>query len=121
MGIELVVALIGAAVAVGAAVLGFINGRRANSITEFGANIALNKYIDERVDALVEERIEDVREELRQAKKNERIRTQAFVRVLRSIATQWPPDSPLPVLDPADIKAVEETIPTQWLPRSGTD
>lgn len=114
--VELVVAIIAGIVALAAAAMTFVNGRRANTITQFGANLALNKYIDERVDTLVEERIGDVREELREAKRNERIRTNAFIRILRSIAAQWPPEAPHPVLDRADIEAVEETtIPSAWL------
>jgi hypothetical protein len=85
---------------------------------QFGANLELNKYIDARVDALVEERIGAVRDELKALKTESTTRTRAITRILRSIASQWPPDHPGPVLDPADVAAVEETIPPQWLRRS---
>lgn len=102
------------------------NAVRANKTTEkkvtveekqaqFGANLELNKYIDGRVDALVEERIGDVRQELADLKASDRLRTSAMTRILRAIAGQWPQGHPGPILDPADIAAVEETIPSQWL------
>lgn len=110
-------------------VLTFRNVRRANSTAaekvtveqkqaEFGANLELNKYIDGRVNEQVEERMEPIRNELTNLKANERTRTRAMTRILRAIAAQWPQGFTGPVLDPDDIAAVEETIPTQWLPHA---
>lgn len=116
MGVELILAIIvasiGAIASIGAALLVFVNGRRANSIASLGANLALNKYIDDRVDALVEERIGDLRVRLHEAER----RSTVFVRIVRSIATQWPYGYPPPVLDPADVMAAEDTLPSHWLP-----
>jgi flagellar biosynthesis/type III secretory pathway M-ring protein FliF/YscJ len=41
-------------------------------------------------------------------------RDQAMARVLRSAADQWPKGSRGPVLDPADLAILEDTIPHQW-------
>jgi hypothetical protein len=82
---------------------------------QFGANLELNKYIDGRVDALVEERIGDLRSELLELKRLDRTRVAAMTRILRAIANQWPAGFSGPHLDPADIAAIEETIPEQWL------
>ncbi len=106
MGPEVVVAIVAAAAALVTALLSFAVGRRNNSIDAFEANLALSKYIDERV----EERIKPLRDEMR-------LRTGAFIRILRTIARQWPMNAPPPILDPVDIQAVEEAIPPQWLPR----
>jgi hypothetical protein len=84
---------------------------------QFGANLELNKYIDGRVDALVDERIGDLRTELTELKRLDRTRVAAMTRILRAIANQWPAGFAGPHLDPADIAAVEETIPEQWLQR----
>jgi hypothetical protein len=81
------------------------------SSAQFKDNLELNRYIDARV----EERLADLRQEMSQLRQNERIRTGAFISILHTIARQWPDDHPLPVLDPTDIKAVEDTIPAQWL------
>lgn len=106
----------------------FWNARRGNRNTEkkltveeeqarFGANLELNRYIDGRVKELVEERLRPIQEALESLKVQERTRTAAMTRILRAIAGQWPVGFPGPILDPADIAAVEETIPAQWLTR----
>jgi Flp pilus assembly protein TadB len=110
MGIELIVAIIAASAMLLSALLVYATSRRKNQITEFGANLALNKYIDERVDRLVEERIGDVRDRLHEAER----RSTVFVRIVKAIATQWPYGYPPPVLDPEDVLAAEDALPPHW-------
>lgn len=70
----------------------------------------LRKIVDEAVDAKVQPLIE-----------RDRIRTQAFIRVLRSIARQWPAGLPGPYLDPRDLDAIEDTIPPHWIQEPETE
>lgn len=89
--------------------------KTAQMVAEFGANLELNEYIDRRVEKLVADQVKPMREELNLLKTTERNRTLAMTRILRSIANQWPLNSPGPFLDPTDIAAVEDTIPPPWL------
>lgn len=118
--------IIGAFVALLVSVFGFVRGLRADRTLEkkasieqqqaaFGANLELNKYIDSRVEHLVDERIGDVKRELDEERTARKVQSNAFIRILRTIARQWPPDNPGPVLDPEDIAVVEDSIPVQWL------
>lgn len=92
--------------------------RTAQTVAEFGANIELNKYIDARVEKLVEDQTQPMHEEierLRQSLAASGARTLAMTRILRAIASQWPANHPGPKLDPHDIAEVEDTIPSLFL------
>lgn len=119
-------ALIGVAVTLILGILAFMTNRRANRTNEkkveaeqrqgdLGVNLELNKYIDERVERLVAARIGGLQKQIADADERDRSRTSAFIRILRAIAAQWPPGDSGPNLDPADIRAVEDTIPRQWI------
>ncbi len=106
--VMIIVSIIGWTGAVMGAVLAFISARRATGVAQLGGYVGLNQYIDQRVDELVAERLGDIK-----------LRTLAFSRIIRAVAAQWPTGHPPPLLDPADIKAVEESIPSAWIkPRS---
>lgn len=72
----------------------------------------LNRYIDERI----EKAVAPLRQKLKDFEDRDRTRTQAFVRVMRTLFLQWPKDYPPPRLYRADIRDIEETIPHEWLP-----
>jgi ABC-type protease/lipase transport system fused ATPase/permease subunit len=88
----------------------------AEALAKFGVNIQLMKFIEETVKA----QVAPVQKELAETRLGEARRTRAMTRILRSIEDQWPTGAPGPHLDPADIAEVEETIPTQWLPKGPT-
>jgi ABC-type protease/lipase transport system fused ATPase/permease subunit len=85
----------------------------AEALAKFGVNIQLMDFIK----AEVKTQVDPVKTELATTRAHEAIRTRAMTRILRSIEDQWPVGAPGPHLDPDDIAAVEETIPTQWLPK----
>lgn len=91
------------------------SARAAAALAQFGVNIELSKYIDDRVEARVKDTLDEVRNELGALRDSERVRTIAMSRILRAIANQWPAGHPGPLLDPADIAAVEDTIPERFL------
>lgn len=64
------------------------------------------------------ERVTDLEEKVQELERSERRKMGAVLRILRSIASQWP-TSTGPDLDPRDIELIEETIPPQWI-RRGT-
>lgn len=72
--------------------------------------------LDARIDARVNDELERVYARIDAVEKSAVRRTNAFVRILRTIAEQWP-DQRGPNLDPVDIAEVEDTIPAQWLRR----
>jgi hypothetical protein len=122
-----VAALATAGVSLLAAVLVYVNSRRANRTNEkkaaaedhnatFALSFDMMKYIDQRV----EEKVAPIRQRLEEQEARDRTRTNAFVRVLRAISFQWPREHPGPVLDPVDIESIEDTIPPHWLREGGT-
>lgn len=123
---EVLAAIIGSIVALLVAVFGLVRGLRAQRTEEkkadvellqadFGANLALNRYIDERVKEQVAERIVPLNERLANAE----AKAGALSRIVRALARQWPPDWRAPALNPEDIAIVEESIPSQWIRRGG--
>lgn len=104
-------------------ILVFITNRRANRVNEkklateekssvFEQADELNRYIDERV----ERAVAPLRQKLAEFEHRDRTRTNAFIRVLRSLFVQWPKDHPRPFLHRSDVADIEETIPPEWLP-----
>lgn len=122
-----IVAIVSAGVTLVGVVLVYVNSRRANKTNEkkassethnatFALSFEMMQYIDKRV----EEKVAPIRDKLEKQERRETTRTNAFMNLLRSIAAQWPREHPGPVLDPADIEAIEDTIPPHWLPEGGT-
>lgn len=95
------------------------NEKKASSEQQqasFTANIALNEYIDKRVERLVEERLRPILRQL----EDERTMGAAMRRILRALVRQWPMES-APDLDPDDIAAIEEELPAHWIRKGGGD
>jgi hypothetical protein len=101
----------------------FFTNKRANRVNEkklateerssvFEQADDLNRYIDDRI----ERAVAPLREKLAAFERRDRTRTEAFVRVLRSLFVQWPKDHPRPFLHRTDVQDIEETIPPEWLP-----
>lgn len=61
-------------------------------------------------------KIEELRETIDELKRSDRHKMHAFARILRALYDQWPSEN-VPNLDPADIAAVEDTIPAAWIKR----
>ena len=123
MSPELGSLLISSGVTLAGLLLVFFTNRRANRVNEkklavdekssvFEQADDLNRYIDERV----ERAVAPLRQKLAEFEVRDRTRTQAFVRVMRTLFLQWPKDYPPPRLYRTDIKDIEETIPHEWLP-----
>jgi hypothetical protein len=115
--------LISSGVTVAGLLLLFVTNRRANRTNEkklavdertsvFEQADDLNRYIDERI----EKAVAPLRQKLAEFEHRDRTRTNAFIRVLRTLFVQWPKEHPAPRLHPADIADIEETIPPEWLP-----
>lgn len=115
--------LISSGVTLAGLILVFVTNRRANRVNEkklavdekasvFEQADDLNRYIDERV----ERAVAPLRQKIAEFEVRDRTRTQAFVRVMRTLFVQWPKDAPPPRLHRADIAEIEETIPHEWLP-----
>jgi hypothetical protein len=81
---------------------------------QFNADLKLQDFIEKQVDARVADRLDEFRTEINDLRAKDLSRTQAITRILRTIANQWPGVQG-PDLDPDDIRAVEETIPPQWI------
>jgi hypothetical protein len=124
-----ITAIVVAATAAVGTLLGYFRNRYNDRVNErkltseaqqtaFAQNIELNRYIDGRVDHLVGERIEPVKQELQEERATRRRQMGAVSRILRSIANQLPP-SWRPTLDASDIAEVEEMIPQEWLGKGG--
>lgn len=88
----------------------------AEALAKVGVNLQLMEFIKAEVKA----QVDPVKKELAEARAGEAMRTRAMTRILRSIEDQWPAGAPGPHLDPVDLAVVEETIPTQWLPKGPT-
>lgn len=84
---------------------------------ELKTDLELHKVIKEQVDEQVKERLDEFRREIEDLRTSETTRTRAMGRILRAIANQWPSGDTGPNLDPADIAAIEDTIPPQWIRR----
>lgn len=118
-----IAAILSAVVTLIVGFLVFLQSRRATRVNEkklavdekssvFEQADDLNRYIDERV----ERAVAPLRQKLAEFEVRDRTRTQAFVRVMRTLFLQWPKDAPPPRLYRADIADIEETIPHEWLP-----
>jgi hypothetical protein len=123
MSPELGSLLISSAVTLLGLLLVFFTNKRANRVNEkklateerssvFEQADDLNRYIDDRI----ERAVAPLREKLAAFERRDRTRTEAFVRVLRSLFVQWPKDHPRPFLHRTDVQDIEETIPPEWLP-----
>jgi hypothetical protein len=102
------------------ALLGFL-GVALTAILVFArgrgdSKLKLNEYIDNRI----ETQLKEAYERITVLEGAEKARSGAITRILRAIANQWPVTIPGPLLDPADIEAIEETIPTQWIKKPST-
>ena len=117
--------IIGASVALLVALFGFIRALRSQRTedkkadvellqADFGANLELNRYIDQRVKEQVADRMGPVNQRLEHAES----KAGALSRIVRALARQWPGPGE-PDLNPDDIAIVEESIPQHWIRRGG--
>lgn len=118
-----IAAFITAAGGVALGLLSWVRSRRVDKVeewkasvegreTHFAADIALNEYIDKRVETLVTYRLQPIQEQL----EAERRTLQATRRVVHALVKQWPAEN-VPVLDPADIALIEDDLPPHWVRR----
>lgn len=63
-----------------------------------------------------DEKIADLETKVTELRASDRHKMHAVARILRALFDQWPADNP-PNLDPADIAAIEDTIPPAWVRR----
>lgn len=113
------IGLLGALATIGSVIALIIKSRGENKTSDTNAKTALDKRIDERVSAQLEEawkRLDEQDTKIAALLTREARRTGAITRILRAIAKQWP-GAEGPDLDPADIAEIEETIPAAWIRR----
>lgn len=59
-------------------------------------------------------KVDELDGKLTELRRADRYKMNAVARILRALFDQWPDDNP-PNLDPADIAAIEETVPPAWV------
>jgi hypothetical protein len=61
-------------------------------------------------------KLNELDDKITELRRNDRHKMHAVARILRALHDQWPSDNP-PNLDPADIAAIEDTVPPAWIRR----
>lgn len=108
---NIIIGIGGLVVGLGSALLVFIKGRGENK----NKNSEIKSAIDARIDARMEKELKRVYDELDKISKAADRRAVATGNILRDLATQWV--GPPPLLNPADIAELTDTIPAQWIHR----
>lgn len=111
------ISIIGAVTALGSMLAIFYKSRRETSVASDMNKAALDARIDARLGSQLEEswaRIDDLANKVETLERNDSLRNGAITRILRDIARQWP-NSEGPLLNPADIEVISETVPSSWI------